>query len=496
MQDIILLRSQELSYAKESIHLRKRILSKDEHLLLKDVSFTLYRGEVLGVLSDYETLYYLKDMITGTIEPNTGKVKSEAVIASLDVMDHVQNKHQVQMFLSELFDEYMSPQKVDENLKVLHENPFFKRIWYKNIDSLTRAELASVLMEASTYIEADIFIFCNMSNHLSDGNRVRFKEIVSAFEKEDRGVMLFETDVEMIKGLSNYLLWLSYGQIRYEGGVQKGIAYYNKYLRDKSQIKNVDEEALFDLKWKRNISEYAHYKHNMQRLSKKQTSLIDQLSIRRIIISLVLLFIIMTSSAVIFMNINFSGVSTTAENQTVPVEEEEGTENFVYGLVMNETLEIEGETLPYLSMVDIVEIQDQSYTVVVDDAEHQVDESELLYFNPASLYTETAFDELLQYAGDSFSDSYQFYLSMLNREADDVIERFNLQADDYHGEVPGVPITYHFRNDRVISITFPATDVDDLLEDYGLAEKHQIFRVEDGYMILDGENENWVYINR
>src|SRR5699024_11825420 len=92
MQDIILLRGQELSYAKESIHLRKRILSKDEHLLLKDVSFTLYRGEVLGVLSYYETLYYLKDMITGTIIPKDGKFKSEAVFASKYVMDHLKLK--------------------------------------------------------------------------------------------------------------------------------------------------------------------------------------------------------------------------------------------------------------------------------------------------------------------------------------------------------------------------------------------------------------------
>lgn len=496
MQDIILLRGQELSYAKESIHLRKRILQKDEHLLLKDVSFTLYRGEVLGVLSDYETLYYLKDMITGTIEPKTGKVKSEAVIASLDVMDHVQNKHQVQMFLSELFDEYMSPQKMDESLNELKGNPFFKRLWYRDVNTLTRTEMASVLMEASTYIEADIFIFCNMSNHLSDGNRVRFKEIVSAFEKDDKGVMLLETDVDMIKGLSNYFLWLSYGQVRYEGGVQKGIAHYNKYLKDKSQIKNVDEEALFDLKWKRNISEYAHYKHNMQRLSKKQTSLIDQLSIRRIIVSLVLLFIIMASSAVIFMNINFSGTSTAVETETVPMEEEAGIESFVYGLVLDETLEIDGETLPYLSLVDIVEIHDDSYTVIVNEAEHEVDESQLLYFNPASLYTETSFDELLQYADDTFRESDQFYSRMLNRESEDVIESINLQADDYHGEVPGVPVTYHFRNDRVISITFPATDIDGLLDDYGLTGEQQVFRVEDGYMILDGENENWVYINR
>src|SRR5699024_4233174 len=112
---------------------------------------------------------------------------------------------------------------------------------------------------------------------------------------------------------------------------------------------------------------YAHYKHNMQRLSKKQTSLIDQLSIRRIIISLVLLFIIMTSSAVIFMNINFTGMGTTVETETVPMEEEEGIESFVYGLVLDDNLEIGSETLPYLSLVDIVEIHDQSYTVVVDE---------------------------------------------------------------------------------------------------------------------------------
>ena len=56
MQDIILMRGQNLSYAKESGRLRKRIFSKDESLVIKDVSFTLYRGEVLGVLGEYEAL--------------------------------------------------------------------------------------------------------------------------------------------------------------------------------------------------------------------------------------------------------------------------------------------------------------------------------------------------------------------------------------------------------------------------------------------------------
>src|SRR5699024_5822083 len=152
---------------------------------------------------------------------------------------------------------------------------------------------------------------------------------------------------------------------------------------------------------------------------------IDQHSIRRLIVSLVLLFIIMASSAVIVMNINFNGTSTAVETETVPMEEEAGIESFVYGLVLDETLEIDGETLPYLSLVDIVEIHDDSYTVIVNEAEHEVDESQLLYFNPASLYTETSFDELLQYADDTFRESDQFYSRMLNRESEDVIESFN-----------------------------------------------------------------------
>lgn len=496
MQDIILLRGQNLSYAKESENLRKRILSKDASLLIKDVSFTLYRGEILGVLGEYETLYYLKDMITGTIEPRAGKVKSEAVIAAFDVLDHVQNEHIVERFLSELFNEYMKPGEVSEVLEALKKKVSIKRIWKRSVDSLTRAEIGTLLVEASAYIDADIFIFCNMSNHLSGANKVRFKELISTFEKQEKGVMLLETDIGTIKDFSNYLLWLSYGQMRYEGGVQKGADRYSKYLKDKSQVKNTDEEALFDLKWKRNISEYAHYRHNMQRLSKKQTSLVDQLSIRRIIVSFVLLFIAMAASIVIFMDINFTGGSETVERQTVPTMDEDAAENFAYGFVAADAVDLGGEAVPYMTMLDIVQTGDDFYTVIFEDAEYQIAAEDIIYFNPASLYNETSFEELLPYAADSFSDSYQFYTLRLNRDVESVIDDMNLEADEYRGSVAGLPITYHFRNDRVFSVSFPATDTGGLLDEYNLTNEEQVFRVQNGYMILDGVNDTWLYISR
>lgn len=496
MQDIILLRGQNLSYAKESGLLSKRIFSKDESLLIKDVSFTLYRGEVLGVLGEYETLYYLKDMITGTIDPKAGKVKFDAVIAALDVLDHVHNQHRTARFLSELFNEYMKPPEVAEALEALRKKVFMKRIWSRRVSSLTRAEIGAVLIEAAVHIDADIFIFSNMSSHLGSANGGRFKEVISTFEKQDKGIMLLETDIDTIKDLSNYFIWLSYGQKRYEGGVQKGVDRYNNYMRQKSQIKNTDEEALFDLEWKRNISEYAHYKHNMQRLSKKQTSLIDQLSIRRIIVSFVLLFIIMAASTVIFMDINFTGAYETADRQTGPVMDENASESFAYGFVTADALDLGGGAVPYMTMVDIAQVGEDGYTVLFEDQEHEVAEGDILYFNPASLYTEAAFEELLPYTAAAFEDSYEFYTVWLNRDAETVVGELNLEADEYRGSVPGFPITYHFRNDRVLSIEFPAEDIDALLGEYDLTNEEQVFRVQDGYMILDGANDTWLFVSR
>lgn len=495
MQDIILMRGQDLSYAKESGRLRKRIFSKDESLVIKDVSFTLYRGEVLGVLGEYEALYYLKDMITGTINPKEGKVKSEAAIAAFDVMDHVHNRHTASRFLIELFNEYMKPDEVAEAVETLKKKVFMKRIWERRVNTLTRAEIGALLIEAAGHVDADVFIFCNMSSHLNEANKARFKETVSTFEKQDKGVMLLETDIGTIRASSNYFIWLSYGQKRYEGGVQKGVDRYNEYQKEKSRVKNTDEEKLFDIEWKRNISEYAHYEHNMQRLSKKQTSLIDRLSIRRLIISFVLLFIIMAASTVIFMDINFTGADQTAEQQTVPALEE-NSERFAYGLVSAEALELGGEAVPYMAMLDVTGSGEGTYTVLFNDAEYEVAEEDIIYFNPASLYTETTFEDLLPYAGDSFADSYQFYTLWLSGGREEAVSGLNLEADEYSGSVPGFPITYHFRNDRVLSVAFPAEDTEALLDEYGLTNEEQIFRVQDGYMVLDGVNDTWLFVSR
>src|SRR5699024_7178891 len=122
------------------------------------------------------------------------------------------------------------------------------------------------------------------------------------------------------------------GQIRYDGSVKKGVDTYNEYMRKKSQLKSVDEEALFDLEWKQNVSEDVRYKHSLKRLSRKQTGIIDGLNIRKIILSVVLLFIMLMSSFVIFMDSPSTGKDNSEQDRTVTVTKEEESVRTYYAI--------------------------------------------------------------------------------------------------------------------------------------------------------------------
>lgn len=498
MHDIILLRARDLTYAKEPVKFKDRMLSRAEGLMLKDVTFHLYKGEVLGILSDYKSLYYLKEVVSGTLDATKGKVKTRSSILSLDVMDHVHHRHPVNIFVSELLDEYMRPDAALRVMEELKEQPLFRKRWTTPVRDLPRREIALILIEMSKVTDADIIIYCNMYRHLSGRDKEMFRGTVNNLERSERGILLLESDIEPISILANYFLWLSYGQIRYDGSVKKGVDTYNEYMRKKSQLKSVDEEALFDLEWKQNVSEYARYKHSLKRLSRKQTGIIDGLNIRKIILSVVLLFMMLMSSFVIFMDISFTGEANSKENQTVTVPEEEENVRTYYAITAEDDMEFGSQVLSHMSLVEVDSDHQDGYTVLMGGSEYEAGEDSLIYFNPASLYPEAAFESLLPYTSDRFVESYQFYTRYVGRQADEVTDGFSLSSsDERHATVSGFPVTYHFRNGYVFSMTMPASDIEGLREEYGLKSEDVIFRLQDGgFMILDASNETWLYIDQ
>ncbi|WP_020006154.1 hypothetical protein [Salinicoccus albus] len=502
MHDIILFRALDLTYAKEPVRFKDRILGRADGLMIKDVTFHLYKGEVLGILSeDYETLYYLKELAAGTLDPTQGRVKTKSSMIALDVMDHVNHPHPLNIFVHELLDEYMNPADRKTQVESLKNQPLFRKNWHKTVSTLSRRETALILIQISNVVDVDIIIYCNLYNHLNEQDKENFRNTVNDQEKKERGVLLLESDIEPISTLANYFLWLSYGQIRYDGSVKKGVDAYSNYMKKKSQLKSTDEEVLFDLEWKQNISEYARYKHELKRLSKNQTSFIDSLNIRKIIVSAVLVFFMMLSSLIIFMDINFTGSANTDNGQTqTEPDEENAAGGMNYGIVSGTDVEAGGENLPYLTTVQISSEspEAETYEVVEEDEIYEVSADNIIYFNPASLYQEVSLSSLLPYTHETLRDNYLFYTGYLGGGTSAVTDRMNMgDQTGRFASLAGIPITYHFRDEYVFSMHFPARDLDGLYDEFGLNEGDVIFRLQDrGFMILDASNETWLYVYR
>lgn len=495
MKNKILLKGIDISYIKEAGSFKKRMLGNAGTVHLKNINLHLYEGEVLGLLGDYSSLFYIKEILTGTLNPTTGKITAEGGLLSLDVMDHINNPFKLSIFIEELLEEYVGGKEFSKTIELLKTKPVIQHNLNKTMKELSRKQIAHILLEISSLIDVEIIMYTNFHQHLADVNK--FRSVINMHETNGRGVLLLETSLEPIEKIANYFTWVSYGQIRFDGSVKKGVESYTKYLQDKSMIKNVDQEALFDLEWKRRVYEDGQHTQHFKRLGKQQASVLDNINIRKVIITLVLLFIMILSCLVIFMNISFIGESPTFTDEQQNLEEEITSDRLAYALVDRDGLEINGEMLPQYTLLEIMSSDETSYTVSYDGSTETLLKEEVTYFNPASLYTEMTFDELLNYASPVMQNNYIFYSNYLNGSRSNLESDISFEVlDNNHGIVAGIPITYHFDGDTVFSIEFGGTENNTIAEDLNLSSDVTIFRVNNGFMIYDSVENNWNYIRR
>ncbi|MCK1976912.1 hypothetical protein LNK15_07585 [Jeotgalicoccus huakuii] len=495
MKNKVLLKGIDLTYSKEASDFKTRMLGNAGDIYLKDVNIHLYEGEVLGLLSSPDTLFYIKETLSGTLDLKEGKITRNGSILSLDVDDHLTNPFKLSFFIEELLEEYMSGKAFTKTLEQLQAKAIIRNNLDKKVNELTRKQLSHVLLELSALIEADVIIYNNFHKDLEDLDK--FRSVVNMHENSKRGILLLETAIEPIEKMANYFTWVSYGQIRYEGSVEGGKEAYNKYLKEKSKVKNIEQEALFDLDWKRRVYEDEKYNENFKRLGKQQASVLDNVNIQKIIVSLVITFVMIVAALVIFMNITFVSETPTFTEENENFTEGETTDRLAYAFVDNEGLNINGETLPPFTLLEVTDSTEETYTINHNGTEETVNRDEVVYFNPASLYTEADFMELLQYTAPVIQDNYLFYSNYLNGDREFLEQNITFDSlDENSGKIAGIPIIYHFQGQTVFSMEFDGVENNPIVEDMNLSSEVTIFRVDGGFMIYDSATNKWNYIIR
>lgn len=497
MQDIILHKATGIVYHHKERTKDTRFFLKPTYLILRDINTTLYRGEVLGILGDYSTLKYLKNVFSGHLKPEEGRVKYDVSFLSLDVEDHLLNDKPLHTFIAEILEEYMTERKVKESLESLKRHPLFFDYWENSVSQLSRQDIAVILMELSSEIKADITLYNNFYRYLNDDGFKRLKFIINTLESRELGVFLLESNFVPIEKLANHFVWLSYGQMRFEGTVQNGRKVYNDYMKLRSQIRSTDEEALFDLDWKERMYEPMNFKHGLKRRNRKGESVIDTLNIQRLIIAFVVFFTMVLSYFLVVMDFEF----TKEEHPFVEVAEEEEEETQVerlrYAFIISDDVTVNDTSIPKYALIAIDESNKKNVTTTIDNETVKIPIDNVVLFNPSSMYETIDYDTMLQYMNDQFLDNHLFYANYLNVDVSHIESDFRLsRIDSYEAEVEGVEITFLLDRDTSIGLMTSGKESDKIKSEFNITEDYKIFRTDGGFVLYDAPNNKWIYLSR
>lgn len=497
MQDIILHKSTGLVYQEKERTKETKFFLKPTHLILKDVNTTLYRGEVLGILGEYSTLKYLKNVFAGHLKPDLGRVKYDVSFLSLDVEDHILNKKPLHIFVVEILEEFMTEKDVKVSLDILKRHPIFFNYWEKSVDQLSRQDIAVVLLEISSEIQADITLYNNFFRYLNDDGFNRLKSIINTLEEKEHGVFLLESKFEPIEKLANHFVWLSYGQMRFEGTVQKGRQVYNDYMKKRSQIRSVDEEALFDLEWKERMYEPSNFKHGLKRRNRKSESFIDELNIQQLIIAFVVFFTMLLSYLLVIMDFEFTKEEHPFVEVAEDTEEDVQVERLRYGFVLKDDLKLQDQTLPKYALIQVTETEKNKLNVRIGSNEETVSNDDVLLFNPSSMFETIDYDAMLQYMSDDYLDNHLFYANYLNQPVDNIESDFTLSdINDYKATVDNTDITFLIDKGTVIGIITSGSSEKEIKKAFNIEEDYKIYKTDGGFVLYDAPNNTWVYVSR
>lgn len=220
-----------------------------EDIDLNNVSLHIYQGEALGIIGEPgSSKKLIGRLLSGSIHPDKGKlVQSDHVyygdiedrkIVNQTVKDYV--KHIV-----ELFSYKVSDYKYDQVIQYAHLDE--KQL----VSQLTKQEFAQLLLSIARSSKSNIIILNHVLQYLDESFTNRAIELSNDYINHNQTIVFIDDDVDKIEQVSNYITWVSHGQIRMEGSLKQVIPVFKDHERDRKSIESKEELSSFDLDWKK-----------------------------------------------------------------------------------------------------------------------------------------------------------------------------------------------------------------------------------------------------
>ena len=80
------------------------------------------------------------------------------------------------------------------------------------------------------------------------------KQLSKDYVNDNNSLVFIDNDLEKVEKVSNYVAWISHGQVRMEGSLNQVLPVFKEHEQDRMSIGNDEEQQNFDLDWKESRS--------------------------------------------------------------------------------------------------------------------------------------------------------------------------------------------------------------------------------------------------
>lgn len=217
-----------------AIKLVSKKLKKTTHEVLKNVSFTVKKGEILGIIGvNGAGKSTLLAIISGVLSPNNGKVICRGKISPLlglgsgfdSELTGVEN-----IYLNAAVLGY-SKKEIDSKFQKIIEFSELGKFLYQPIRTYSRGMLARLGFSIAAELEPEILIIDEVLGvgdaHFREKSTKRIVELMQS----GATVLLVSHNLETIKKYCNRALWLEKGEIRMIGESINVVNEYEKNIK-------------------------------------------------------------------------------------------------------------------------------------------------------------------------------------------------------------------------------------------------------------------------
>lgn len=479
----------------------------NKNIVLKNVTVHLYRGEVLGIIGDHESgKEMISKLMIKEVAPNLGKVRNNEQTFLADVA-HKSEDHQTlnEMVIRTLSLSGVSVRDIPTIQRQILSFAKLSDKGSKTCQEIDEAEYTQLLISIAKYMRPTVAIFTNIIQYLDEYYQKRFNEFLNEQKEYDRAAVLIDDHLHSIEKMSNYLIWLTYGQVRKEGTVKEVLTFYRDYQKKYNQIQDKNQKELYDLKWKISkqelpVAQGGGYK----RMRKYQYGRIPK-SIEKMIFYGIT-FLIGATLAALFMFVGVGNSQTDKEVTTKQVittnSEPKYIDKSAYVLSLKHDTELtpssNGEKMkvPQYSFLDVTGENQSNYRLEVDDKAYISKKNNLYFFNPAGLYEDVDWADLEDYVDGSYLNYIDFYNSFMHKSHKQVSETITAdKANRFNEQMEGQKVHMVFNSDNVLTgFTFDIKDKQKLIDKFNITSDTWVVKSKDGFMIADLEENKWIFI--